>query len=47
MSDSSSVLYERCDTIGLITLNRPERMNAMDQDMLVHLGTALDRAEAD
>jgi len=47
MSGSSSVLYERRDTVGLITLNRPARMNAMDQDMLVHLGAALDQAEAD
>jgi enoyl-CoA hydratase/carnithine racemase len=47
MSENSSVLYERLDTVGLITLNRPERMNAMDQDMLVDLGSALDEAEAD
>ena len=47
MCDSSSVLYERRGTVGLITLNRPERMNAMDQDMLVHLGAALDQAQAD
>ena len=42
-----SVLYERRGSVGLITLNRPERMNAMDQAMLIDLGAALDEAEAD
>lgn len=47
MSEDQSVLYERRGVVGLITLNRPQRMNAMDKAMLVDLGTALDRAEAD
>ena len=42
-----SVLYERRGPVGLITLNRPDRLNAMDQTMLIDLGLALDRAEAD
>ncbi len=42
-----SVLYERRGPVGLITLNRPDRLNAMDQAMLIDLGLALDRAEAD
>lgn len=47
MTTSPSVLYARHGTVGLITLNRPERMNAMDQTMLMDLGLALDQAEAD
>ena len=45
--ESPSVLYERRGPVGLITLNRPDRLNAMDQAMLIDLGLALDRAEAD
>lgn len=47
MSDTPSVLYERLGRVGLITLNRPERLNAMDQAMLIELDAVLDRAEAD
>ena len=47
MSENPAVLYERRGNVGLITLNRPERMNAMDQAMLIDLGAALDQAEAD
>jgi len=47
MATEPTVLYERRGPVGLITFNRPERMNAMDQAMLTNLGTALDQAEAD
>ena len=46
-TESPPVLYERRGSVGLITLNRPERLNAMDQAMLIELGLALDQAEAD
>ena len=46
-AETPSVLYERRGPVGLITLNRPERLNAMDQAMLIDLGRTLDRAEAD
>lgn len=42
-----SVLYEVDGPVAVITLNRPERMNAMDQPMLQQLLAAADRAEAD
>jgi enoyl-CoA hydratase/carnithine racemase len=42
-----TVLYERRGRVGLITLNRPARMNAMDQAMLAELLAAADAAEAD
>ncbi|MFO7854355.1 MAG: enoyl-CoA hydratase/isomerase family protein [Paracoccaceae bacterium] len=42
-----TVLYERRGRVGLITLNRPSRMNAMDQAMLAELLAAADAAESD
>ena len=42
-----SILYETRGPVALITLNRPERLNALDQPMLEALQAACDRAEAD
>ncbi|MEM6441532.1 MAG: enoyl-CoA hydratase/isomerase family protein [Pseudomonadota bacterium] len=47
MSDADPVLLERRGRVSLITLNRPTRMNAMDQPMLVRLLEAAEAAEAD
>jgi enoyl-CoA hydratase/carnithine racemase len=44
---TETVLYERRGKVALITLNRPERLNALDQPMLDALQSACDRAEAD
>ena len=44
---NSSVIYERRGSVGVITLNRPDRLNAMDQAMLIDLNLALDQAEVD
>ena len=41
------VLYEQIDTVAVISLNRPERLNAMDQAMLKELNQAAERAEQD
>ena len=39
--------YERRGPIGIITLNRPERLNALSQQLIAELNEALDHAEAD
>lgn len=49
MSDNSSskVLYERDGRIARITLNRPEVLNAIDDDLPMELERAVERADAD
>lgn len=46
-SDFSLIRYERDGPIALITLNRPDKLNAINAVMVVELGRALDAAEAD
>jgi enoyl-CoA hydratase/carnithine racemase len=41
------LLYEKADHVGVITLNRPARMNAISVAMLESLGAALDDADRD
>jgi enoyl-CoA hydratase len=41
------VLYERRGPIALLTLNRPDKLNAVDARMVAELGQRLDEAEAD
>ncbi len=43
----STILYEVIDSVARITLNRPERANALNQAMLTEIGEALDEAEGD
>lgn len=43
----SKVLYEKDGRIGRITLNRPEVMNAIDDDLPRELAAAVGRADAD
>src|SRR5258708_998188 len=42
-----TILYERRGAAALVTLNRPERLNAINAAMLRELDTAMDAAEAD
>lgn len=44
---SDTVLYERRDSIALVTLNRAEKLNAINKSMIAGLNRALDAAEAD
>jgi len=43
----SKIIYERLGGAARITLNRPERTNALDQEMLDEICAAMDTAEAD
>jgi enoyl-CoA hydratase len=43
----ATILHEVIDGAARITLNRPERANALNQAMLTELGQALDQAERD
>jgi 2-(1,2-epoxy-1,2-dihydrophenyl)acetyl-CoA isomerase len=47
MSESHSVLYESGDGVARISLNRPERRNALTLAMLAELGDLLRRAAQD
>lgn len=42
-----SVLYESRGPVSWITLNRPEKLNAIDSQMVAELSAAVKRAEAD
>lgn len=42
-----TVLYEKENGIALVTLNRPERRNALNQDLLANLYNCIDDAAAD
>jgi enoyl-CoA hydratase len=42
-----TIMLERADGVGVITLNRPERLNAINRRMLEELGAALDALAVD
>jgi len=42
-----TILYEPRGAVALLTLNRPQRLNAINAMMLREMGAALDAAEAD
>ena len=45
--DFSAIKYEIIDQVALITLNRPEQMNAWNAAMASELSSALDQANRD
>ncbi|MFC1534526.1 enoyl-CoA hydratase/isomerase family protein [Thermodesulfobacteriota bacterium] len=45
--DYEAILYEKRDTVAKITLNRPEKMNAMNRAMFQEILQALDDTEQD
>ena len=47
MSEYQSILVEARESVGLITLNRPERMNALNGQLVQELELALETFDAD
>ena len=43
----TDLLYEKRGHVAMLTLNRPERMNAISMEMLAQLGEALVDADDD
>lgn len=46
MTSDRSVLYEERDTLGVITLNRPEKLNTLNEDVIQGIVDAVDEATA-
>jgi enoyl-CoA hydratase len=46
-AEYASILVERRGTVGIITLNRPQALNALNAALIAELGTAFDDLEAD
>ena len=42
-----NVLYEVKDHIAVLTINRPDALNALNLDVLEEIGQAVDKAEMD
>ncbi|HEX2529202.1 MAG TPA: enoyl-CoA hydratase [Geminicoccus sp.] len=42
-----NILVERRETVGLITLNRPKALNALNSELIAELNAALDAFDAD
>jgi len=47
MNNFESILSEAVGKVGLITLNRPKQLNALNDQLMSELGAALDAFEAD
>src|ERR1043166_3398075 len=43
----ATIIVEKLDAVARLTLNRPERVNALNRTMLEEIGAALDQAEHD
>lgn len=47
MPHFQSILYEVAEHVACLTLNRPDRLNALDKATLLEINAAMDLAEAD
>ena len=47
MKNSNKVLYSVSGKTAILTINRPERRNALDAETLQQINILLDRAESD
>ena len=46
-TEYSSILVERRGAVGIVTLNRPQALNALNAALIAELGSAFDELEAD
>ena len=46
MANTDAVLYEERDTLGIITLNRPEKLNTLNEEVIQGIADAVDAAAA-
>ena len=46
MKNSNKILYSVSGNIAILTINRPERRNALDAETLEQINILLDRAES-
>ena len=46
-TEYSNILVERRDAVGIVTLNRPQALNALNAALIAELGAALDDLESD
>ena len=42
-----TLCYEKEDRVGIVTLNRPQRLNALSRQLLTELGELIDDMEKD
>ena len=47
MKNSNKILYSVSGNIAKLTINRPERRNALDTESLEQINILMDRAESD
>ena len=47
MASFQNIIYEVRNNVGWITLNRPERLNALSRPLLLEVGQALEEGKAD
>ena len=47
MKNSNKILYSDSGNIAILTINRPERRNALDAETLEQINILLDSAERD
>ena len=47
MKNSDKILYSVSGNIAKLTINRPERRNALDAESLEQINILMDRAESD